>query len=388
LGPWEERLAEQVRTLGYAPTVARRQMEWVRRLSGFLDERGLAASELNADVVEEFFAVVRDKRRSTRPTAKTLAWLLPWLLDLGVTTGAVVAPPPRSADEELVGRYERYLRDERGLAPDTVSLYSPAAALLLRERAGRGLEGLVAEDVAKFMTRECRQRSPRSAERLATGLRSFLRFALLEGLITAPLASAVPSTARWSGAGLPHALTAAEVAVLLASCDRRRPKGRRDYAILKLLARLGLRAAEVAALRLEDIDWRAGEIVVRGKGRTEERLPLPCDVGEALAAYLRRGRPRRPEREVFLRVLAPVHGLEPQGVSEVVRAAAERAGIGSFGSHRLRHTAGTQMLRAGASLADVAQVLRHRSVTTTAIYAKVDHLALEALVLPWPRAQR
>ena len=178
------------------------------------------------------------------------------------------------------------------------------------------------------------------------------------------------------------------MAALLGSCDRHRAIGRRDYAILVLLARLGLRAVEVAALRLDDIDWRAGEIVVRGKGRTEERLPLPCDVGEAVAAYLRRGRPRRPEREVFLRVNAPLRGLAPEGVSEVVRAASERAGLGSFGAHRLRHTAGTEMLRAGASLAEVAQVLRHRSVATTAIYAKVDHLVLRQLARPWPEDVR
>ena len=226
------------------------------------------------------------------------------------------------------------------------------------------------------MTSQCRQVSTRAAERLATGLRSFLGFALVEGLISMPLAGAVPSVARWSGAGLPRGLTSKQIAALLASCDQRRAMGRRDYAILVLLLRLGLRAAEVSALRLDDIDWRAGEIVVRGKGRTEERLPLPPDVGSAIAAYLRRGRPRRPEREVFLRACAPLRGLSPDGVGEVVRAASERAGLGSFGSHRLRHTAGTQMLQAGASLPEVAQVLRHRTVATTAIYAKVDHHAL------------
>jgi len=187
---------------------------------------------------------------------------------------------------------------------------------------------------------------------------------------------------------LPRGLTSKQVAGLMASCDRRRGIGRRDYAILVLLVRLGLRAAEVAALRLDDIDWRAGEIVVRGKGRTEERLPLPPDVGAAIAAYLRRSRPRRPEREVFLRVCAPIRGLAPQGVAEVVRAASERAGLGNFGSHRLRHTAGTQMLRAGASLPEVAQVLRHRTIATTTIYAKVDHLALRELAAPWPGSAR
>jgi integrase/recombinase XerD len=168
-------------------------------------------------------------------------------------------------------------------------------------------------------------------------MRSFLRFAVVEGLITAPLANAAPSVARRSGAGIPRGLSRAEVTALLATCDRHRATGRRDYAILVLLARLGLRAAEVTALRLDDINWRAAEIVVRGKGGTEERLPLPADVGEAIAAYLRRGRPRCPEREVFLRVSPPLRGLAPEGVSEVVRAASERAGLGSFGAHRLRH---------------------------------------------------
>jgi integrase/recombinase XerD len=194
--------------------------------------------------------------------------------------------------------------------------------------------------------------------------------------------------ARWSGTGLPGGLTSTQVAALLTSCDRRHPMGRRDYAILVLLVRLGLRAAEVSALRLDDIDWRAGEIVVRGKARTEHRLPLPPDIGSAIAAYLQQGRPRRPEREVFLRVCAPLRGLSSDGVGEVVRAASERAGLGSFGSHRLRRTAATQMLRAGASLPEVAQVLRHRSVATTVIYAKVDHRGLRELATPWPGSQR
>jgi site-specific recombinase XerD len=212
---------------------------------------------------------------------------------------------------------------------------------------------------------------------------------LLDGVISSSLGEVVPSVAHWGGASLPRAVTPEHLAAMLASCDRNRVKGKRDYAILVLLSRLGLRAAEVAALCLEDIDWRAGEIVVHGKGRSEERLPLPSDVGAAAADYLRRGRPVCPQRrEVFLRLVAPCRGLASQGVSEVVRAASERAGVGSFGAHRLRHTAGTEMLRAGASLPEVAQVLRHRSIATTVIYAKVDHLALRELAMPWPETAR
>jgi len=376
-------MAEHLKALGYAPLTVDRQLGLVGRLSRFLQRQGLHASQISPEVVEKFLGTVWANGGSRLPTSKTLAWLLAYLRDIGVLP-APVLPPPHSWEEKVVERYRPYLADERGLARETVVEFLRAAGLFLAEHSGRGLKELGVGDVSKFMTRHCRRLSPKSTERLATGLRSFLGFALLEGLIAAPLASAVPSAARWSGAALPRALAPGQVATLLASCDRRRPTGRRDYAILVLLLRLGLRAAEVAALRLEEIDWRAGEIVVRGKGRTEEVLPLPSDVGAAIAAYLRRGRPRRPEREVFLRVLAPLRGLTPDGVSEVVRAASERAGLGSFGSHRLRHTAGTEMLRAGASLSEVAQVLRHRSIATTAIYAKVDHLALRALAMPWP----
>ncbi|MDQ6909169.1 MAG: site-specific integrase [Actinomycetota bacterium] len=383
LAPWSSAMAGQLKTLGYAPSTAANQMQLVARLSRFLQARDLGASELSPAVVEEFFKDLHAHHGSSWPTPKAFVWLVEYLRDLGVVP-TPVSPPPQPGQEELIHRYRRYLLNERGLAPKTVFGRERTALVFLAQHSDRELHDLDSGDVSRFVTRECRRLSTRSAERLVDGLRSLLRFALVEGLITAPLASAVPSVARWSAAGLPRGLTRDQVAALLSSCDRNRPTGLRDYAILVVLARLGLRAAEVAALRLDDFDWRAGEIVVRGKGRTEERLPLPSDVGEAVAAYLRRGRPQRPEREVFLRVCAPLRGLAPEGVSEVVRAASERAGIGSFGSHRLRHTAGTEMLRAGASLAEVAQVLRHRSVATTAIYAKVDHLALRELAMAWP----
>jgi integrase/recombinase XerD len=387
LAPWASGMGGQLTALGYAPSTAAQQMQLVGRLSRFLQGRGLAASEITAVVIEEFFRDLHAHHGSSWPTPKSFVWLVDYLRGLAVMA-APVPPPPRCWEADLVDRYRRYLLDERGLARKTVIDRERAALVFLAEFSGRELHDLEAGDVSRFVTRQCRWLTVRSSERLVNGLRSFLRFALVEGLITAPLASAVPSVARWSSAGLPRGLAPGQVAALLASCDRRRATGRRDYAILVMLARLGLRAAEVAALRLDDIDWQAGEIVVRGKGRTEERLPLPCDVGDAVAAYLRRGRPVRPEREVFLRVCAPLRGLAPEGVSEVVRAASERAGLGSFGAHRLRHTAGTEMLRAGASLTEVAQVLRHRSVATTAIYAKVDHLALRELAAPWPGAER
>jgi integrase/recombinase XerD len=383
LAPWAPGMAETLTALGYTPRLVERHLHLAGGLSKFLHRRGLAAADVEPGVIEQFVAALRAKNTSWRPTARSLSWLVDYLRQVGVATTADT-PRERTGPQELIERYRDYLRVERGLEPVTIANYVRVVARFLAAQRGRELDELSAADVSEFMTSQCRQVSARQAERLATGLRSVLGFALVQGLISRPLTGAVPSVARWSGAGLPRGLTAPQIAALLAGCDRRKAMGRRDYAILVLLMRLGLRAAEVSALRLDDIDWRAGEIVIRGKGRTEERLPLPPDVGAAIAAYLRQDRPQRPEREVFLRVCAPLRGLTPDGVGEVVRAAGERAGLGSFGSHRLRHTAATQMLQAGASLPEVAQVLRHRSVATTVIYAKVDHRALRELATPWP----
>jgi len=379
-------MTERLRELGYARETSLNHLVLVAKLSSFLERRCLGANEVSPVVVEQFCLSLRRNGRSS-PTVKTFVWLVEFLRDVGVEPPAV-ADPPRSETDALIERYRQFMLRERGVAEDTVENYVRALKPFLVEHVDRPLHDLGAGDVSRFMTRQCRRLSPRGLERLATSLRSFFRFALREGLITVPLGNAVPSAARWSVAGLPRGLAPAQVKALLASCDRATPTGRRDYAILVLLVRLGLRAAEVAALRLDDINWRAGEMVVRGKGYTEERLPLPSDVGKAIAAYLRHGRPQRPEREVFLRACAPLRGLAPEGVSEVVRAASERAGLGSFGAHRLRHTAGTQMLRGGASLIEVAQVLRHRRVVTSAIYAKVDYRALRSLAFPWPGSQR
>jgi integrase/recombinase XerD len=387
LAPWAPGMAERLTRLGYRPRLVERHLHLAGGLSEFLHRRGLPASDLSPELIEQFVAALRARNRSWRPTSRSLSWLVDYLTEIGVAA-APAAPQERSGQQVLIERYRDYLAVERGLDPVTIDNYVRVVRLFLAAQTGHELDELSAANVSMFMTSQCRHVSTRAAERFATGLRSFFGFALVEGLISRPLAGAVPSVARWSGATLPRGLAEWQIAALLASCERRRALGRRDYAILVLLVRLGLRAAEVAGLRLDDIDWRAGEIVVRGKGRREERLPLPPDVGAAIAAYLRRDRPRRPEREVFLRACAPLRGLTADGVGEVVRAASERAGLGSFGSHRLRHTAGTQMLRAGASLPEVAQVLRHRTVATTAIYAKVDHHALRGLATPWPVSAR
>ena len=250
---------------------------------------------------------------------------------------------------------------------------------------GLALEGLTVADVTSFVVTRCPSQPRGSAKLTVTTLRSLLGFLHLEGILPRSLAASVPRTAAWRLAPLPRGLTRAEVERLLAACDRSRPTGRRDFAVLTLLVRLGLRAGEVAGLTLEAIDWRAGELVVSGKGNRSERLPLPPDVGEAIVAYLRAGRPASAmDRAVFIRVKAPHRGLSSTGVTQIVGDAARRAGLGLVHAHRLRHTAATEMLRAGGSLAEIGQVLRHRRAQTTAIYAKVDAHALRVLARPWP----
>jgi integrase/recombinase XerD len=214
-------------------------------------------------------------------------------------------------------------------------------------------------------------------------LRSFLRYLHVAGLIAMPLQWAVPCVADLRDRSLPRGLEPAVVKRLLSSCDRRRTVGRRDYAILLLLSRLGLRAGEVAALTLEDIDWHSGELLVAGKGGRYDVLPLPVDVGGAIVSYLRR-RPRIGDRALFVRVTAPAGALRTSAVSAVVREACSRARVPSAGSRALRHTAATEMLRHGASLPEIGEVLRHREQKTTAIYAKVDRRMLRRLARPWP----
>jgi integrase/recombinase XerD len=286
---------------------------------------------------------------------------------------------------ELVEGFREWLVSERRLAASTVEYYVRGARLFLGESSGQDVAGLTLGEVSSFMVRECRRLGVGSAKNLATGLRSLLRYLYLAGVTDRELAQAVPAPASRRGGGLPRGLGAEEVTALLAGCDDSTALGRRDHAIVVMLVRLGLRAREVAALTLDDVDWVHGEMVVRGKGNHTERLPLPVDVGEALVAYLQDGRPETTTcRALFLRAQAPSVGLSASGVSSVARGACIAAGVLSGSAHRLRHSAATAMLRAGASLDEVSQVLRQRDLQTTSSYAKVDFVALRRLAQPWP----
>jgi site-specific recombinase XerD len=293
--------------------------------------------------------------------------------------------PPTARLERLIEDYRQWLVTERSLAVATVRYYVSGARLFLAEFEDRDLRSLTLADVTGFVVRQCPRRSVGNAKNLATSVRSLLGYLFVHGLTDCPLASGVPTPSGPHGGNLPRWLPAGDVAALVAATRKdTTPKGLRDHAMVVMLARLGLRAAEVAALRLDDLDWQAGEIAICGKGDRLERLPLPVDVGEALVVYVRQGRPSTSCRALFVGANRPWGALSPSRVGGVVNGACVGAGVAPVGAHRLRHSAATAMLRAGASLEEVAQVLRQRSTQVTALYAKVDFVALRTLALPWP----
>ena len=280
--------------------------------------------------------------------------------------------------------YRRYLVDERALRPRSVQQCLVVAGQLLGRLNGRPVGSLDAGDVRGFVEERGRGWAPRTVQHLVWTVRAFLRFLFLTGVIDRPLATAVPPRRAVRAAGLPEPASAVTVAALVCSCDTSTVAGRRDRAVLMLMARLGLRSGEVARLRLDDVAWRSGEIVVAGKGGRVDRLPLPVDVGDAIVAYLQDGRPVVPWRNVFVALRAPFRALQPSAMNGIVNSASRRAGVEPVTPHQLRHSAATQMLAAGASLAEIGQVLRHRDESTTAGYAKVDYRRLAVVARPWP----
>jgi integrase/recombinase XerD len=290
-------------------------------------------------------------------------------------------------DVVLLAEFRGWLDRERGLSPVSVQCYAKQSKAFLAGIGGAGaVSGLDAGKVTAFMVDWTQGRNRWSAKAMVTSLRAFLRFAHATGRTAAPLAGAVPAVASWRMSSLPSGMKAAEIGRLLAGCDRDTVTGLRDYAVLSLLAGLGLRGAEAAGLQLGDIDWRAGEIAVTGKGSRTERLPLPVPAGEALATWLAKGRPACESRAVFVTVRRPYRQLTAAAVRQVMGRACGQAGLERRGAHQLRHALATEMLRAGASLPEVGQVLRHRSMLSTSIYAKVDQNALRPLARQWPGA--
>ena len=369
-----EGFAAELTAHGYTDLSLANQLRLMADLSRWLQAAKTPVDEIDHEVVARFLA----KRRRTHTgfiTKRALAPLLRYLQAVGVV---LVVAPDRRPDGELLREYERYLVDERAVLPARQDLcLAVAAEFLDGKRAG----ALKAKDVTRFI--DARAGRP-GLPGVLSALRSVLRFLFVTSKTRLHLVYAVPAVPRWRLASLPKFLETSELEAVLATCDRRTVVGCRDYAVLVLLGRLGLRACEVSGLQLDDVDWRTGEILVRGKGRALSRLPLPVDIGEAIVAYLRRATRSKRERAAFVRCRAPYDAVTSSAIIAIAQRALRAAGIATGGAHRLRHTAATQMLRRGASMTEIAQVLRHRHVDTTAIYAKVDRDSLRTIARPWP----
>ena len=392
LAPYAEGFRRELSRQGYSPWTAPEHMYLMAHLSRWLDERDLPPAQLSPARIEEFLVHRRARGQVRWTTPRALVPLLGYLRGLGLVP-ASVAPAPASPGGKLLAEFAGYLATRTGPLPcDHRQLPAPGGLFLgacAPDPAveGCGLEQLGPQQINTFLLAECAQRSIGSAKNLVTALRVLMRFLYLEGYTSVSLAESVPRAIPWRDSGRSRALEPGQVSRLLASCDRRTAAGRRDFAILTILARLGLRASEVASLQLADVDWRAGEIAVCGKGGRKDRLPLPADVGEAIAGYCRKGRPRNEHRALFLQVQAPYGPLVSHAVTCVVQAACRRAGMDPVGAHRLRHSAATAMRRAGAPLYEIGQVLRHRLVASSALYAKDDLPALASIARPWPGAR-
>ena len=376
----------ELKARGYTPLTSVNLLRQMARLSGWLTASGLTVAELTSDRVVEFLRFQRDEgnywSQRSRPG---LLLLLDVLRRSGVLAvdEPVVAVSPTGV---LLAAFEKHLLIERALAVGTARGYVRHADRFVSGLgSGGGLDGLTAGDVTGAVLRESgRQQSVSAAQFFVAGLRSFLRFCFIEGLVGVDLSQAALALTGRRRSSLPRGISKPDARALLEGCDRRSVIGRRDFAVVIIMLRLGLRASEVAGLTLDDIDWRAGEVVVHGKGTREDRLPLPADVGEAIAGYLRDGRPVSGRRAVFLRGRAPFDPIAPGTVSSTVRRACRRAGIDEVGAHRLRHTVACDMVAAGVPLVQIAQVLRHHSLQSTAIYARVDIEQLRLLAAPWP----
>ena len=385
MGPHVDGFRAWLLERGYTPGTVRNMLKVVGQLGRWMTTVDLEVSGLNTTSVEAFVTSCRQGGDRRVPGTRSFSPLLDYLQSQHLLANE---SSPSTPLEKLMCDYRGWLVGDRGLAAPTVLRYENLAHRFLRERAvkdgERFVEDLTGADVVAFLIRESSRVSVGAAKGRVTELRSLLRFLHVRGLTATGLASAVPPVAGWRDMGVPRGVASTDVERLLDRCDRAGPGGLRDLAILTLVARLGLRSAEVARLELGDLDWRAGEIVVRGKARRQDRLPMPRDVGEALAAYLSDARPSSAIRSVFLALEGPLRAIRPDLVSDVTRRACDRAGLPRVGAHRLRHSLATEMLRRGATLVAVSQVLRHRDLATTAIYAKVDLGTLRGVAQPWP----
>jgi len=389
LGTHIERFTDLLWKQGYSTLAAREKIRVVAALSRWLNERRIRLADLDEKRCVDFVRQRGKRLRVRGGDRKALRDLLTQLRESGV----VPTCAPRIENDALhriTRTYVQYLVQERGLRQATVENYLKEVRRFLRAIFGARairFKRLRLPQITQFIVHDTQTSSPRRVQLLVSALRSFLRFLYQRGEMALDLAASVPSVADWRLAGLPKFLPSEQVESLLRGCDRSTCAGLRNYAILLLLARLGLRAGEVVHLELDDINWATGTMVIRGKSARCDELPIPQDVGQALAAYLRHGRPQCASRKVFVRLRAPYQGFTTSAaICDVVRRALLRAGIRHrpAGAHLFRHSLATKMIRSGNSLAEIGEILRHQLPSTTEIYTKIDLPALRTLALPWP----
>lgn len=374
---------------GYSRQSACFQIRLLADLSRWLRQRSLRAEDINPQIIDRYLLYRKRRFRSRRSDRATVNKLLLMLHERGIVHHKT-SPTIYTPRQRLEYHFKRYLLQERGLTPATCINYLPFIQKFLIERFGTNpiqLADLRAKDVIQYVQRHAYDLSHGRARLLVTALRVFFRYLRHQGDIATNLAACVPSVANWQLSTLPKFLQPHEVQRVLNHCDRQTAQGRRNYAILLLLARLGLRACEIVSLTLDDINWETGEITLRGKGSRLARIPLPQDVGHAIAAYLKKDRPGCSSRRIFISSKAPLRGFANSiAISTIVKRALAQAKINSphKGAHIFRHTLATEMLRHGASLAEIGQLLRHQNFITTTIYAKVDLAALQTVTQPWP----
>jgi integrase/recombinase XerD len=388
LRPFGHSLIEQ----GYFGNYLRRHVKLAMYFSQWLKRRGVGLRGITSEHVSGYLKW-RDRQRLTLPDqSAAIGHLIMFLRSIRAIPAGTISEPPLTPVERAIRAYEQYSIQKRGLASVTVANYARFIRDFLKDRFSDGavkLSCLSAADVNGFVQRRAPSLRRRQAKSMTIALRSFLRYARWRGAIKLDLAAAVPTVPNWSMSSVPRAIAPDKTTKLLRSIDRQTQQGCRDYAVLLLLARLGLRAGEVASLELDDIDWSAGRLSARVKGSRRSEMPMSVEVGKAIAVYLRQGRPKSSSRRVFLRLKAPHQGFRGQSaVGSIVRHALLRAGIDSptRGAHQFRFGLASQMLRQGASLAEIGALLGHQHPDTTRIYTKIDLKALHTLALPWPRA--
>jgi site-specific recombinase XerD len=391
MGHYIARYAAQLHVEGYARQSGRLMLEIVAGFVRWLNVNHVRSGQIKSDHAKKYLRF--RKRRGYQPNRSDHAALARWLKQLQ-GEGVIAVPVSQqkiTPAERVLEDYDKYLHHERSLSLVTRLTYRPLIREFLISQFGTGrvkLSRLRALDVINHVLRVAKQLSTKRAQLVTSALRSFLGFARFRGDLTLDLAACVPSVSIPSLSALPKSLPQAHVERVLAHCCRTTAVGRRDYAVLLLLARLGLRAGEVVNLKLEDIQWENSRMTIRSKGGRADQLPLPAEVGEAIAQYLKHDRPRSVNtRRLFLRVKAPLAGFKgPSSVSSLVKHALARTGIESVhqGAHQFRHSLACEMLRHGHTLSEIGEILRHRSPQTTVIYAKVDLISLRKLALPWP----